>query len=248
MFAKSLLKLWRCGSLFTLALLAVNVYSQDKEVTDKDSQGGVAASVRPGINKDFLDPNLPVEQWVQRFEVESREVFAARKEILASLGLKSGMSVADIGCGTGLFLQPLSASVGNLGSVYAIDISPKFVKHLTERVDKESLANVKVVLCTDRTTELKPESIDAALVCDTYHHFEYPAQTLKSLYQAMRPNGLLVVVDFNRIEGKSRPWTLEHVRAGKEVFRKEIEEAGFRFEEEVEVDLFQENYLLKFRK
>jgi predicted methyltransferase len=64
----------------------------------------------------------------------------------------------------------------------------------------------------------------------------------------MRPGGLLVIVDFNRIEGKSRPWTMDHVRAGKEVFRKEIEEAGFKFEEELAVEIFKENYLLKFRK
>lgn len=206
------------------------------------------ASVKPGINKDFLDPNLPVEQWVQRFEIESREVFAGRKEILESLGLKEGMAVADIGCGTGLFLEPFSNAVGSSGKVFAVDISPKFVKHLLERAEKESLKNVDVVLCTDRTTELKANTIDAALVCDTYHHFEFPAQTLKSLYAAMRPGGLLVVVDFNRIEGKSRPWTMDHVRAGKEVFRQEIEEAGFKFEEEVAVEIFKENYLLKFRK
>ena len=211
-------------------------------------EAGQDSSVKPGINKDFLDPNLPVEQWVERFEIESREVFAGRKEILESLGLKEGMAVADIGCGTGLFLSPFSNAVGSSGKVYAVDISPKFVKHLLVRAEKETLKNVDVVLCTDRTTELKANSIDAALVCDTYHHFEFPAQTLKSLYGAMRPGGLLVIVDFNRIEGKSRPWTMDHVRAGKEVFRKEIEEAGFKFEEEIAVEIFKENYLLKFRK
>jgi hypothetical protein len=57
-----------------------------------------------------------------------------------------------------------------------------------------------------------------------------------------------VVVDFERIEGKSRDWLLEHVRAGKETFRKEIEAAGFEFVEEPTIEGLEENYFLKFRK
>ena len=238
----------RCGLLVCLLAGGGSSLVAQERAPSPPAEVGQESSVKPGINKDFLDPNLPVDQWVQRFEIESREVFAGRKEILESLGLKEGTVVADIGCGTGLFLAPFSEAVGSTGKVFAVDISPKFVKHLIDRADKENLKNVDVVLCTDRTTELKANTIDVALVCDTYHHFEYPAQTLKSLYTAMRAGGTLVVVDFNRIEGKSSPWTMGHVRAGKEVFRKEIEDAGFKFEEEVAVEIFKENYLLKFRK
>jgi hypothetical protein len=55
----------------------------------------------------------------------------------------------------------------------------------------------------------------------------------------------LVVIDFERIEGK---WTMGHVRAGKEVFRKEIEDAGLTFVEEVKLEGLKENYFLRFRK
>ena len=90
--------------------------------------------------------------------------------------------------------------------------------------------------------------LDLVFICDTYHHFEYPQTTLASLHAALRPGGMLAVVDFERIEGVSRPWVLNHMRAGKEVFRSEIEAAGFRFLEEVEVAGLEENYLLLFRR
>lgn len=230
------------------AKVAAQEATVEKKIVAGAGQESSTASVRPGINKDFLDPDLPVQQWVERFQIESREVFAGRKEILSALELSPGEAVADIGCGTGLFLEPLSKAVGEKGTVFAVDISPKFIKHLSERAKTESLSNVEVVLGSDRSTLLKPSSIDVALVCDTYHHFEYPQQTLKSIHQSMKDGGLLVVVDFDRVEGKSRPWTMEHVRAGKEVFRKEIEEAGFKFEKEISVEIFKENYLLTFRK
>jgi hypothetical protein len=57
-----------------------------------------------------------------------------------------------------------------------------------------------------------------------------------------------VILDFERIPGESRDWVLEHVRAGKESFRQEIESAGFRFEREVAVEGLKENYVLRFRR
>ena len=91
-------------------------------------------------------------------------------------------------------------------------------------------------------------SVDLAFVCDTYHHFEYPRSTLESLFTAIRPGGSLVILDFERIPGESDEWVLEHVRAGKEVFRREIESAGFQFEREVTVEGLKENYVLRFRR
>jgi hypothetical protein len=57
-----------------------------------------------------------------------------------------------------------------------------------------------------------------------------------------------VVLDFERIPGESEDWVMGHVRAGKEVFRREIESAGFRFEREVTVEGLKENYVLRFRR
>ena len=71
---------------------------------------------------------------------------------------------------------------------------------------------------------------------------------MESLLGSLKPGGTVVVIDFERIEGVSRKWLLDHVRAGKEVFRKEIEDAGLTFVEELKIDGFKENYFLRFRK
>ena len=80
-------------------------------------------SVRPGINDAFLAEDLEVEEWVARFEVESREIYAERAAIVASLGLAPGATIADIGAGTGPFLAPFADAVGETGAVYAVEIS-----------------------------------------------------------------------------------------------------------------------------
>jgi predicted methyltransferase len=205
-------------------------------------------SAKPGINDDFLGDEVDVQKWVQTFESESREIAAHKQGIVDALGLKKGQKVADVGSGTGLFLKPLADAVGVAGKVYALDISPDFVELLKKRVKHEGLEQVEVRLSKERSVELPPLSVDAAFVCDTYHHFEYPQHVLFSLFKAIRPLGSLIVVDFERIPGTSRPWVLDHVRADKRTFVKEIEQAGFVFEGELAVSGLQENYVLKFRR
>ena len=205
-------------------------------------------SVRPGINEKFLDPNLKVDDWLKRFEVESREIFHARDAILEVCALKPGMRVADIGAGTGLYTRLFAEKVGPRGWVYAVEINGNFLKHIQERAKQEKQANITTVLCPEDSVGLPPESIDLAFICDVYHHFEYPHSSMASLYRALKPGGRLILIDFIRIEGKAREWVLGHVRAGEEVFRKEVEEVGFRFDAKLEVPGLEENYCLRFTK
>lgn len=225
-----------------------SITAQETPATQEPPTEEKRESVKPGINDSFLDPELDVEQFISRFEVESREIYSQRDSIVRLLGIKAGDRVADIGTGTGLFVEPFSMAAGKAGWVYALDIAPAFVNRVGRISELKSLGNVTPVLCGEDDVRLPPESIDVGFICDVYHHFEYPMDSLKSIFSATRPGGTLVVIDFERIPGVSREWTLNHVRAGKEVFRKEIEDAGFEFVEEVTVPGFAENYFLRFRR
>ena len=88
-------------------------------------------AVREGLNDRFLDPAMNVQDFEKNFEGESREVCRERDGIIELLGIKPGMAVADIGAGTGLFTFPMAQAVGSEGTVYAVEISPAFLKHLT---------------------------------------------------------------------------------------------------------------------
>ena len=201
-------------------------------------------SVKPGINDSYREPD--VGQWVERFEREGREIYDRRDDIVAVCAIEPGSCVADIGAGTGLFVPLLSDAVGRGGTVYAVEIVPQFVAHLRDRAEADGLTNVEPVLCTERSVELGPHSIDVAFLCDVYHHLEYPKSSMTSLHRALRPGGTVVVVDFERIPGESSEWVLNHVRAGKETVRAEIESFGFDLLEDV--DLRESNFGLRFRK
>ena len=205
-------------------------------------------SVKPGINNRFVNPNLDVDSYVKRFEIESREVFVQRERILAACGIEKGDTVADVGAGTGLFTRMFSVAVGNEGWVYAVDISPRFIEHINAEATKHELQNITGVLCAENSINLPSNSADVVFVCDTYHHFEYPRSTSESIHRALRPGGELFVIDFERIEGVTRPWLMEHVRAGKDVVIAELESYGFELLEELEIEGLTENYALRFRR
>lgn len=227
----SALMRWCCVFAWVLAV-----------ATECDAQ---EKSVKPGINDSFRDPD--VKECVGRFEVESREIFAHRQDILKACQIKRGETVADIGAGTGLFTRMFSDAVGPQGRVVAVEISKKFIDHIQKTCSEAGQRNVQTLLCTADSTNLPPNSVDFAFICDTYHHFEFPQKTMASLFRAVKPGGRLVVVDFRRIEGQSSNWVLNHVRGGQDVFEKEITAAGFKKVRE-EAALLKENYFILFSK
>ncbi len=200
-------------------------------------------SVRPGVNTAYQ--NADVVQWVERFEQEGREIYDSRNEIVAACGFRPGDDVADIGAGTGLFEPLLADAVGRTGSIWAVDIVPEFIEHIEERSRAAGLDNVRTVLCTERSVELAPDSIDVAFLCDSYHHFEFPRSTMTSIHRALRPGGTVIVIDFEREPGRSSDWVMGHVRAGRDTVIDEIEGFGFELTETIDVGL-SDNYVLRF--
>lgn len=207
--------------------------------------GAQKQSVKPGINASFLDPD--VDQFVERFEREGRDVYDRRHEIVAACQIAPGMHVADVGAGTGLFTLLLAKAVGPEGKVYAVDIAKKFIDHIAALCQQKGITNVTGIVCDQDDVRLPRHSVDLVFICDTYHHFEFPQKTMRSIHEALRPGGRLVLVEFRRIEGRSSDWVLEHVRAGQETFAREITDAGFRQIDE-KPDLLRDSYLLIFER
>ena len=81
-----------------------------------------------------------MEDWQQRFEVESREVYLERMKVLAACKIEKGMVVADIGAGTGLYTRLFAEATGPDGWVYAVEISGTFLAHIVTASDRGGAA------------------------------------------------------------------------------------------------------------
>lgn len=233
-----------------LRLVALVVSAAGLVVAGASAQDRPTAEgqVPPEINKVFQDPDLDAQEYVERFESESREVYAKRDAIVEAVGLEPGMEVADLGAGTGLFTLLFAERVKPEGTVYAVDIAPAFLELIAERAAEQDLGEVvKTVRGARDATNLEPRSVDVVFISDTYHHFEDPGAMLASIRRALRPGGRLVIVEFDKEKAKS-DFVAKHVRAPREVFLREIEEAGFEPLELASAPELSENFMAAFRK
>jgi ubiquinone/menaquinone biosynthesis C-methylase UbiE len=158
----------------------------------------VAASA-DGIGKVYLGREIAQvmsfhgAQWLERPERVDEE---RPERLLAALELKPGMTVADIGAGTGYYAWRMAERVGANGTVYAVDIQPEMVKLLERQMSRRGAANVKAVLGGVDDPRLPPASIDLALMVDVYHELEYPYEMLAAIVRALKPGARLVFVEF----------------------------------------------------
>jgi ubiquinone/menaquinone biosynthesis C-methylase UbiE len=226
--------------------LVLTASAQVPTTRDPAQRKSSSKKVDPQINAQFQKGS--VEDFIKRFESNDREVFTKRHEIVKFLDLTPGMAVADIGAGTGLFTRLFADEVGSGGKVYAVDVSKSFLDHIAAEARRRGQPQVITVRGTQSTTSLPAGSVDVAFLCDVYHHLEDHQKILASVHQALRPRGLIVLVEFDRVEGKSSAFVLNHIRASQAEFRREIEVAGFKPLPIHSGPLLKETFIAKFQK
>jgi len=163
-----------------------------------------------------------------------------------SMGIADGSKVADIGAGSGWFTIRLARRVGPQGLVYAEDVQQEMINAISRRVTREGFNNVKPVLGTINDPKLAAQSLDAALMVDSFHEVDARdrATMLANLAKALKPQGRLGIVDF-RLDGTG-PGPDPEERVGPDVVLTAAREAGLKL---IRQELFLEyQYFLIFGK
>jgi ubiquinone/menaquinone biosynthesis C-methylase UbiE len=112
-----------------------------------------------------------------------------------ALALRTGIVVADVGAGKGQLTLALAIAVGSAGHVFSSEIDLTRLRALREAVAEARLGNVTVVEAKISESGLPAGCCDAIVLRRVYHHLTNPAATNASLLRALRPGGLLAVID-----------------------------------------------------
>jgi ubiquinone/menaquinone biosynthesis C-methylase UbiE len=208
--------------IFAVLILTATAWAQ---VADSANKGYKTKEGRDKVAATLDDPHRDGRQ--------------KPEELVAAMNIKPGMTVADIGTGTGYMLPFLSRAVGPTGKVYGEDIQTDFL----ERAKAKKDANVELILGTETNPKLPPNSIDIALALDVYHHFDYPDKMLAVIRSALKPGAHLVIVDFY----KSASPSPGHIRAERDDVAAEIEHNGFHLLSKGD-HLPKTQYILTFEK
>jgi cyclopropane fatty-acyl-phospholipid synthase-like methyltransferase len=172
-----------------------------------------------GMAHDFSD----VDRWVAAFDDPARAEWQKPEHVIALMEMAEGMTVADLGAGTGYFLPYLSRAVGPGGKVLGLDVEPNLVDHMTKRAAKEGLANVAARAVAPDDPGLAAGSVDRVLIVDTWHHLPDRVAYAKKIAAALKPGGRIFVVDFT-LESDRGP-SPEH-KLSEDALIAELEAAG----------------------
>ena len=203
------------------------------------AQLGAPASAFPKPDRPVADIVSPI--W---HDEKERDDAGEPSQLVRLLDIKSGMTVADIGAGTGYHTWRIAERVGDAGLVYAVDIQPEMLDLLALQLKERGMRNVKAVLGTATEPRLPEASLDLAFMADVYHEFEYPYEMLAAIVRALKPGGRAVFVEF-KAENAAVPIRSLHKMSEAQV-RKEAAVHGLEWVKTVRTLPWQ--HVIVFRK
>ncbi len=232
-----------------MALAAVLLAACSERTAPANEAGSdVPGAPQEGAPEEIYEGEANIDLWLERLEVGSRELYSAREAVVAAVGLKEGDVVADVGAGTGLYTLLFADAVGESGRIFAEDIEPLFLDLVNRRAADLGFDNVTAVLGRETSVTLPANTADVVFIADSYHYFDDREAIMRTIYDALKPNGSLILVEFDIVPGEAKPDYKSHVRFGKAGVISEIEFVGFELVEAPAVDGLEENYFVKFKK
>ncbi len=183
-----------------------------------------------------------VEHWRKVFDDPEREAWQQPDRVIAALDLAPGMTVADLGAGTGYFSSRLCRALGNSGLLFSVETEAKLLEYLRGRAEKEGCANLIPVLASVDNPRLPPASLDLLFIVDTFHHIDSRLEYFRSAASTLKPKGRLAVIDWKQGELPEGPSPKHKVSAQQVI--SEMNDAGYRLA--VQHDFLKYQYFLVF--
>ena len=229
-----------------LGLILLVISSVCAAAPPAETRYRIATPDRDGIGKFYMGRQITHvmghqgASWLERGSRRSEE----RTDLLiASLPLEPDFIVADIGAGTGYFSFPVATRVPQ-GRVLAVDIQPEMLAMISSRMVQSGTTNVEPVLGGVESPNLAINSIDLAFIVDAYHEFSHPFEMGQGLFDALKPGGQLVLVEY-RGEDASVPIKRLHKMTAQQA-GKEMRALGFTGPDVL--DVLPQQHILIFTK
>jgi arsenite methyltransferase len=148
-------------------------------------------------------------------------------QILETLALQPGQTIADIGAGGGYFSLRFADAVGKNGIIYAIDTNPEFLEFIINTANEKKLNNIKTVLAAEDKLILSKKSLDIIFLRNVYHHLPNRVGYFGNLKEFLKPDGKIVIIEYKR----GGPFSFQRIFGHyvlKEKIVKEMKDAGYQ--------------------
>jgi ubiquinone/menaquinone biosynthesis C-methylase UbiE len=145
-------------------------------------------------------------------------------KVMDTIGVKPGMMVGEVGAGRGRYVVKMAERVGPTGKIYANDIDAGALAYLNFRCKRDKITNIKTILGTVTDPRLPKGKLDMVYFINTYHHVEKHVELMKNIIPALKPEGLLVIIEHTPEKATS----MGNHCTPKETVLQQAKEAGFK--------------------
>jgi ubiquinone/menaquinone biosynthesis C-methylase UbiE len=163
-------------------------------------------------------------------------------ETLRKVGIRPGDTLAEIGSGNGYFALPAARIVAP-ETVHAVDIDTALLEELSHLADQQAIENISTIAGDARTlSEQLPESVDVALVANTFHGIDETTPFVQHAVESLRPDGRFIIVNWKdvlrettRIGGDPRGPPTELRLSPKETEQRVVDATAATLEQTIEL-------------
>jgi ubiquinone/menaquinone biosynthesis C-methylase UbiE len=135
-------------------------------------------------------------------------------KLLKAAGLEGGHKVLEVGCGPGFFTIPAARIVGDEGHVYALDIHPRAIARVNQKIEKEALTDITTMCINASNTGLPGGSLDLAFLFGLRYVAGGLDNVISELHRVLKPGGIL---------------SFEKTRGSEAALIEEVERGGFTY-------------------
>lgn len=150
------------------------------------------------ILRRYLD--FPAPAFIGRFlDSDFRRRMQPPDKIISRSGIKKGMKVLEVGCGSGAFTTFVARAVGNEGEVFALDIQPKMLKQIEnklKRLENKDIKNIRLVEGDALNLPSKDNSFDLIYTITVFQELPDKNKALKEIKRVLKPKGILSITEF----------------------------------------------------
>jgi SAM-dependent methyltransferase len=179
-----------CGFILLAAVGGTPSLAQDAQYLGPK---GAPAQAFPSVGRPVADIVSST-----RSHEKKRDANEESGQIVRHLGIKSGMTVGDIGAGSGYHAIRLAKVIGKSGIVIAQDVKKEYLELLTGHISRQNIQNVRLALGEPHDPRLPPGTLDAAILVHMYHEVAQPYAFLYNLAPALKAGARVGIVDLDK--------------------------------------------------
>ncbi|MBI4155772.1 MAG: class I SAM-dependent methyltransferase [Candidatus Zambryskibacteria bacterium] len=173
-------------------------------------------------------------------------MFSDPEKVIEQCGIQAGMTIADLGAGSGRYSMAAAKALASTGKVYAIDVQKDLLSKLKNLAVREGLYNIEVIwgdIDKVNGTKLREASIDLALLCNILFQIESKENIVKEIKRILKPHGRVLVVDWTDSFGGLGPKPEAVVK--KETTKEMFQKTGFHLDREIFAGAYHYGMIMK---